>query len=190
MKQLPINEGKIPGYNKKAIKLILILIICGIIAGILLSSIFVSEANYRIEHPEEFFKPRNQPFKNNTNDSRFTDFFLENEPLTTYEIILPSTGVTIVCISTFLLIGLIAIYIKIFLTTNSRYIIGLLFFLTPLLIQSLFFLNALRSLFISVKLPEFRDALGFGFGGLGGMLVFISIFEIIGLTILLYLSSE
>jgi len=53
MKQIPIDEEKIPAYNKKAIRLILLLVICGVITGLILSSIFISETNYRIEHPEE-----------------------------------------------------------------------------------------------------------------------------------------
>jgi len=91
-----------------------------------------------------------------------------------------------------LLIGLIVIYIKIFFTTNSKYIVGLLLFLIPLFIQSIFSINTLRSLFVSSAIPYFniRESIGFGFGGLGGILIMVSIFEIIGLSILLYLSTE
>jgi hypothetical protein len=92
----------------------------------------------------------------------------------------------------FLLIGLIFVYINIFLKTSSKYIAGLLFFLTPLFIQSVFSVNTLRSLFVSSAIPYFsiRESIGFGLGGLGSFLVMVSIFEIIGLSILLYLSSE
>jgi hypothetical protein len=86
--------------------------------------------------------------------------------------------------------GLVAIYFKIFFTSKSKYVIGLLFFLIPLLIQSIFFINAMRSLFLTTKITYFGDAFGFGLGGLGGMLVLISLFEGIGLSILLYLSAE
>ena len=112
--------------------------------------------------------------------------------MTVSDIILPSAGVVIVCISTYLIFGLIIIYIKIFLKTNSKYIVGLLFFLTPLFIQSIFSVNTLRSLFVSSAIPYFhiRESIGFGLGGLGGIIVIISVFEIIGLSILLYLSSE
>ena len=83
-------------------------------------------------------------------------------------------------------------YIKIFLKSSSKYIVGLLFFLVPLFIQSIFSVNTLRSLFVSSAIPYFniRESIGFGFGGLGGILILVSIFEIIGLGILLYLSSE
>ena len=91
-----------------------------------------------------------------------------------------------------ILLKIIIVYIKIFLNTNSKYIMGLLFFLTPLFIQSIFSINTLRSLFVYPAIPYFhiRESIGFGIGGLGGILVMVSIFEIIGLSILLYLSTE
>ena len=180
MKQIPINEGKIPKSNKKAIRIIVILVVLGIITGLLLSLVFMNEANQRIEDIEN----RDRPFPKNG------DF--NTEPLTISDIIVPSIGVLIVCISTYLLLGLIIVYIKIFLNTNSKYIMGLLFFLTPLFIQSIFSINTLRSLFVYPAIPYFhiRESIGFGIGGLGGILVIVSIFEIIGLSILLYLSSE
>ena len=180
MKQIPIKEEKIPEYNKKAVRIIVFLIILGIITGILLSIAFMNEENYRIENIDH----RDRPFPKNG------DF--NPEPLTISDIITPSIGVIIVCISMYLLLGLIIVYIKIFLKTSSKYIVGLLFFLTPLFIQSIFSVNALRSLFVSAAIPYIgiRESIGFGFGGLGGILVMVSIFEIIGLSILLYLSSE
>ena len=83
-------------------------------------------------------------------------------------------------------------YFKIFLKTKSRYIVGLLFFLIPLFIYSILSINTLRSLFISPAIPymHIRESIGFGFGGLGGILVMVSVFEIMGLGILLYLSTE
>lgn len=180
MKQIPIKEEKIPEYNKKAIKMIVILVILGIITGSLLSLVFINEANLRIEDMQDRHKP----------------FYMEEditlEPLTFMDSIIPSIGVIIVCISTFLLLGLIIVYLKVFLTTNSKYIVGLLFFLIPLFIQSIFSINTLRSLFVSPAIPYFniKENFGFGFGGLGGILIMVSIFEIIGLSILLYLSAE
>jgi len=180
MNQIPIDEEKNLIYNKKAIKIILLLIICGIITGLVLSYIFIIEANQRIENIEE----RDIPFPPNP------DF--NPQSLTISDIILPSIGVIIICISAYLLIGLIIIYIKIFLKTNSKYIVGLLFFLIPLFIQSILSVNTLRSLFISPAIPymHIRESIGFGLGGLGGILVMVSVFEIIGLSILLYLSTE
>jgi hypothetical protein len=69
---------------------------------------------------------------------------------------------------------------------------GLLVFLSPLFVQSIYSVNTLRSLFVSSAIPfgGIRESIGFGFGGLGGILVIVSLFEIIGLCILLYLSNE
>lgn len=174
---LPIKEEKNIVYNKKAIKIILLLFIFGIITGLILSAIFINEANQRIDEWYNHFP--------------FGDYL---GPLKASEIILPSLGIIIFCISIFLLIGLIIVYIKIFLKTNSKYITGLLFFLAPLFIQSILLVNTLRSLFISPAIPEdfgpLQETIGFGFGGLGGIIVMVSIFEIIGLSILLYLSTE
>ncbi len=180
MNQIPINEEKNSIYNKKAIKIILLLVTLGIITGLILSAVFVNEANQRIADMEE----REMP------SPPGVDF--NPEPLTTSDIILPSLGVIIICISIYLLLGLIFIYIKIFLKTNSKYIVGLLFFLTPLFIQSVLSVNTLRSLFVSsaIPYPHIRESIGFGFGGLGGIIVIVSLFEIIGLSILLYLSAE
>lgn len=180
MIQIPKSKGEIPQFNKKAIRMIVLLIILGIITGLILSFVFVNEAHQRIQDIENRDKPN---FKKD-------DF--NAKPLSLPDIILPSIGVIIVCISTFLLLGLIIVYSKIFLATNSKYIIGLLFFLTPLFIQSIFSINTLRSLFVSSAIPymNIRKSIGFGFSGLGGIIIMVSIFEIIGLSILLYLSSE
>jgi hypothetical protein len=180
MKNIPIHEEDVSSLNKNAIKLIVLLIILGTITGIILSSLFVTEANQRIENIGGW----NQPFP--------PDADYEPEPLTISDIILPSIGVIIVCICAYFLLGLIIVYIKIFLKSSSKYIVGLLFFLTPLFVQSIFSINTLRSLFVSSAIPYFhiRESIGFGFGGLGGILVMLSIFEIVGLSILLYLSNE
>ena len=180
MEQIPILEEKNPMYNKKAIKIILFLTVCGVATGIALSYVFLIEANQRIEN----FIEIDNPFPPNA------DFY--PQPLTISDILLPSIGVIIVCISAYFLLGLIAVYIKIFLKTNSKYIVGLLFFLIPLFIQSILSINTLRSLFVSPAIPymHIRESIGFGLGGLGGILVMISVFEIIGLSILLYLSTE
>lgn len=183
--ELPIKEEKNVVYNKKAIKLILFLFVFGIITGLILSAIFVNEANQRIDEMEEMLN----------SISPYSPYIVYTLPhLTITNIILPSLGIIIFCISIFLLIGLIIVYIKIFLKTNSKYITGLLFFLAPLFIQSILLVNTLRSLFVSSAIPEeyepIRESIGFGFGGLGGIIVMVSIFEIIGLSILLYLSTE
>jgi hypothetical protein len=121
------------------------------------------------------------------------DFPFRITPLTTSEIFLPTLGVIVVCISMFLLIGLIAVYLKVFAKTKSKYIIGLLFVLVPLFIESIFLVYTLRSLFASPAIPPghgILESIGFEMGGLGQILVIVSLFESIGLGILLYISSE
>jgi len=189
MTEAPIKEEKIPIYNKKSIRLIVVLIIGGIVLGLILSSVFITEANNKIQESAdelaELFGGYIPPFIN-----------IRVTPLTTSEIILPTLGVIVVCISMFLLIGLIAVYLKVFAKTKSNYILGLFFVLFPLFIESIFLVYTLRSLFAFPALPAIppgpgiRESIGFEWGGLGQVLVVISIFESIGLSILLYLSNE
>jgi hypothetical protein len=185
----PIKEEKISTYNKKAITLIVVLIIGGTALGLLLSSIFVTEANNKIQELADelanLFGGSIPPFLN-----------VRVTPLTTSEIILPTLGVIVVCISMFLLIGLIAVYSKVFIKTKSKYIIGLFFVLLPLFIESIFLVYTLRSLYASSTIPAMPSGhgigenIGFEMGGLGQILVIVSVFESIGLCILLYLSNE
>ena len=193
MNETPIKEEKISTYNKKAIRLLVVLVIGGIVLGLILSSVFITEANNKIQEfakaLSDYFGGSIPPFMN-----------IRVTPLTTSEIILPTLGVIVVCISMFLLIGLIAVYFKVFAKTKSKYIIGLFFVLIPLFIESIFLVYTLRSLFAYPAIPAFSSpppgnrgiggALGFEMGGLGQILVFVTIFENIGLCILLYLSNE
>jgi len=181
MEQIPIKDEALPSYNKKSIGLILGLVIAGVVTGLILSTIFIQEANQRISNFNEEFGPGFPP-----------GYTFHIDPLTTEEIIFPTLGVIVVCISVFFLIGLIAVYLKVFAKTKSKYVTGLLLFLAPLLAQSIFSVNTLRSLFVSAAIPfgGIRQSIGFGFGGLGGVLVIVALFEIIGLSILLYLSNE
>gem|GEM_PF-1162351 len=172
-----------PGLNKRAIFYIISLFIIGIVAGLILSNVFINETNNIIQQiNDQFDNPFLPPGQN--------PYFQQN--LTTEQIILPTFGVVIVCISVLLLIGVIAVYFKIVLKTKSRYIIGLLIFLIPLLAETIVSISALRNLFVSAAIPyvRIRESIGFGFGGFGSVLVIVSVFEIIGLTMLLYISQE
>ena len=84
MIQIPKNQGKSPEFNKKAIRMIVILFILGILTGMILSFVFINEANQRIQDIENRDRPY---FKNG-------DF--NAEPLSLSDIILPSIGVIIV----------------------------------------------------------------------------------------------
>ena len=165
--------------NKKSIYLIIALFAIGVVVGLVLSNFFINETNELITQINE------QP----AFPGGFPYYI---QPLTADQALLPSFGVIIVCISVLLLIGVIAVYTKIVLKTKSRYIIGLLIFLVPLLAETIVSISALRTLFISAAIPylRIRDAIGFNVGGFGSVLVVVSVFEIIGLTMLLYLSQE
>jgi hypothetical protein len=186
MDEAPIKEEKISTYNKKSISLIVVLVIGGTVLGLILSSVFITEANNKIQEVAndlaDYFGGSIPPFIN-----------IRVSPLTTSEIILPTLGVIVVCISMFLLIGLIAVYFKVFTKTKSKYIIGLFFVLVPLFFESIFLVYTLRSLFASASIPPYHgigESIGFEMGGLGQILVIVSVFESIGLSILLYLSNE
>jgi hypothetical protein len=186
MNETPTIEEKIPTYNKKAIRLLVVLVIGGIVLGLILSSVFTTEANNKIQEfanaLSDYFGGSIPPFMN-----------IRVTPLTTSEIILPTLGVIVVCISMFLLIGLIAVYFKVFAKTKSKYIIGLFFVLVPLFIESIFLVYTLRSLYASPAIPPghgIQESIGFEMGGLGQILVIVTLFENIGLCILLYLSNE
>jgi hypothetical protein len=190
----PLKEEKVSTYNKKALRLVVVLIIGGIILGFILSSVFIIETNEKIQETADYITELLG------GDSIPPWINIRVTPLTTSEIILPTLGVIVVCISMFLLIGLLAVYFKVFTKTKSKYIIGLFFVLVPLFIESIFLVYALRSLFAYPAIPAFSSAppgpggiggvIGFEMGGLGQILVIVSIFESIGLSILLYLSNE
>ena len=181
MEEKKANEKESRIYNKIAIRNILILILCGVIIGLILSNFFIDEANNIVQNINPGHNPPN-----------FPDVNYIPEPLTFNEVVFPSIGVVIVCISTFLLIGLIISNVSIYLKTKSKYILGLLFFFCPLLIQSVFSINTLRSLYITPAIPfiDIQNRIGFSASGLGGIIVILTVFEIIGLSIVLYLSSE
>lgn len=190
-KLTPIQDEKITTYNKKAIQLIIVLIIGGTVLGLILSSIFIIETNDKIQETADYINSI-------LNGGTLPPWVhIRLTPLTFSEIILPTLGVIVVCISMFLLIGLIAVYFKIFTKTKSKYIIGLFFVFIPLFIESIFLVYTLHSLFTipanpTIPIPPSSPGGSFGFewGGLGQILVIVSIFESIGLCILLYLSNE
>ncbi len=97
---------------------------------------------------------------------------------------------TILCIDLLLLLCLLWIYFGIYRKTKSSFILGLNFFIGILLLKSSLSIVYLFSFFNeSIKnLPTALNVLGTsGFGVLG---FFINIFEIIAISILLYLALE
>lgn len=179
-------------YNKKAILFIVLLIVCGIICGLILSNIFLNDANERIQrfHSKDHYYCENS--NGFINETRNESYWFHKEPLVFSDVVIPTGGVIISCISLFLLLGLISNYVKIFFTSKSKYVAGLLLFLIPWLVKSFFSINMLRTLFVSPRIAELgmRQTIGFGLTGFGGMVVLLTVFEILGLSVLLYLSSE
>ncbi len=206
--------------NKKTTMIIIGLIVIGVITGLIVNSYFITEANQDISEWNkgidkwyERWENRswgNYSWENNSwgnytwgnetgntnktmyNDSNWSSFYQYLSPITYIDVIIPSVTVILLCISSYFLLALIVTYIKIYRNTQSKYVLGLLFVLIPLLTVAVFFIRVVKSLFFSSALEYSMVSvfLGFGIEGIGGMLSIISIFMIIGLGILLYLSNE
>lgn len=205
IKKLDKNETAI---NKKSIIIITILIVLGIITGLILSSFFITEANQKIDGWNESVRKWREKSSNLTdsdiNYTRSVNTSTVNDSSTnrsnsgwgfideieTINVFLPSVSVILVSINIFLLAGLIVTYVKVYKHTKSRYIIGLELMLIPWFILSLFLINILRSLFFAsaVKFDYLANIFGFGVSGLGSMIGIVAAIQIIGLSILLYLS--
>ncbi len=221
-KKLMMDDQKHGGFNKKSIMVIVVLVVIGIIIGMLTSTYFLNDANWEIKkwnkNIEEWgdkwqnFSWNNHTWDNsnysngndsdwyktgnfsssNHNNSSWMGFYQPLTPLNYHDVILPSITTILLCISSLILLALIATYIKIFKDTKSKYILGLLLVLTPLLIVSVFFIRIAKSLFFSSALEYsfINYYFGFGINGIGGMMSILSIFMILGFTLLFYLSNE
>ena len=193
--------------KKKTIAILSFLIILGLISGFILSIIFYDEANHKIDeyndNMNKWFQLWNNSLSNNSERSNsssyiydqsinnsFYDPYLKN--LTPSDVILLSICVICICIAVYIKIGIVSAYLYIFFKSKSPYIIGLILVFLPLLIISLFLLNMLRALYYSSAL-EFSilaSSLGFGVEGLAAVICIVTLIEIIGLSILFYLTNE
>ena len=108
------------------------------------------------------------------------------------DVILPSIACILLCIVSYILLALNITYIKIYLESKSKYIQGLLFVLIPWLIFSSFLIRVVKSLYFSsaVRFSYINVIFGFDISGLGTMLIILTIFEIIGVSILFIKSTE
>lgn len=218
-KEKMMNDESV-GFNKKSILLIVVLIVIGIITGLLVSYYFFIDANESIEKWNDGIEEWREKWENhswgnyswgnsswgnysnwnNTNNettsdsdnSNWTGFYQYLTPLTFNDVILPIITVILLTISAYFLFALNLIYAKIYINTKSKYILGLILVLIPLLVVSTFLIRVVKSLFFSSALEYsmISNILGFGINGLGGMLSIISVFMILGLSILLYLSNQ
>jgi hypothetical protein len=164
-----VNMPFIKEMNPKKISIlfILALIIIGLCAGIILSTLSIERANQRI---------------------------IEIDPEAEIQPTFPFLGLTLITINISLLIGLIYTHISIFRKTKSKFLIGLILFLFALLIKSLFAYISIQSLAVTTALKSITfpiiDTLGFSVTGFGGILIFYHMFEFFILIIFLYVSKE
>jgi hypothetical protein len=153
--------------KNKSILFILTLIIIGLCAGIIFSTLSIDRANQRI---------------------------IEIDPEAEIQPTLPFLGMTLITINISLLIGLLYTHISIFRKTKSRFLIGLILFLSALLIKSLFAYVSIQSLAITTALENIIspiiETLDFSVTGFGGILILYHIFEFFVLSIFLYVSKE
>jgi uncharacterized membrane protein (DUF485 family) len=102
-----------------------------------------------------------------------------------------TTSMIINCVDLILLIGILWIYLDSYRKTKSSFMLGLTFFIGVLFTRSLVSLVTIHSLFIEYvqAIPLLTKAFVIG-GGFGTFSFFLNIFEIIAISILLYLSME
>lgn len=141
----------------KAIALVIILLIVGTIIGFALSYASLKKG-------KELAEKRGHPFEN----SRLVRIFVFRYMASTI----------IISINILLLLGLLWVYMNTYAKTKSSFMLGLLFFIGVLFIQSLLSLPILHTLF------------GYTPYGLGPFGVLPHLFETLALVILLVLSLE
>lgn len=102
-----------------------------------------------------------------------------------------TTSMIINCVDLILLIGILWIYLDSYRKTKSSFMLGLTFFIGVLFTRSLVSLVTIHSLFIEYvrAIPILTKAFVIG-GGFGTFSFFLNIFEIIAISILLYLSMD
>ena len=182
--------------KKKTIVMLAILIILGLITGLILSNFFIKEANQKIdkynENIRKWYQKGNNSSSINNESAGNSHFNIYLKHLNFFDVIMLSLGIINICMTIFLLTGIILTYLKIFFKSKSPYIIGLIFVFIPLLIILLFLLNTLHALYFSSALHYsiLGSALGFGVEGLGAIISIVSFIMTIGFCILFYLSNE
>jgi len=143
--------------KSKAFALIFVLILIGAVMGITMSYISLKKG-------KEIAEERGHPFEN----KRMAKLFALRY----------TTSVVVISINVMLLIGLLWVYIDTYSKTNSSFMLGLIFFISVLLIQSL------------LSLPLIHILFGYTQYGLGPFGVIPYLFETIALIILMVLSME
>jgi hypothetical protein len=167
MKELPYKNTISPKI--KSLIVIASLIFIGIIVGVIFSTIgfhsvtnAIKESGYQITDAQE---------------RRFSFVY--------------TASMIINCVDIILLIGILWIYLDSYRKTKSGFMLGLTFFIGVLFTRSLVTLITIHSLFIEFvrAIPILTKTFVIG-GGFGTLSFFLNIFEIIAVSILLYLSME
>jgi len=157
----------------KSLILILSLLLLGLIIGIIISTL---SSSYVLEQIES--RPLKEPGFDLTEE-------IKSQIVSSYTII-----TTILCINITLLFGLLCVYLRTYRRTKSRYLVGFSLFIGVLLAKSIAFLAASTPL-----LSEYARAAPGYIGVMKGSIfgpfaIYFTIFEIIAMCILLYLSTE
>jgi len=140
----------------KAFALIVVLILIGTLMGVTMSYISLKKGKEIAE--------KNHPF--------------ENKGMARAFVLRYASSIVVISINVMLLIGLLWIYIDTYSKTGSSFMLGLVFFIGVLLIQSL------------LSLPLIHILFGYTQYGLGPFGVIPYLFETMALVILMVLSME
>jgi competence protein ComGC len=155
MSDIPYTKEINP--KTKAIGMIIVLLVVGLIVGLIISTASVTYASTRIQQ---------------SGRQNLQRWFNAQQP-DMYKL-----GTSIICMNIFLLLGLLSVYIRVFQTTKSSFMLGLLLFIGVLFVQSI------------LSLPILHAALGFIDYDIGLLGILANMFETLALVILLYLSME
>ncbi len=158
----------------RSIVFIVLLLIFGIIIGQIISYVSSPHLLENIEGPKDHHVP---PF-NLTDDQK-------------QEIIRGYTNVSmILCSEIMLLMGLIYVYMQTYRKTKSRYLIGFILFVGTFFVKSVSYFLAITPLF-SDPIRQAPVAIGPLFRGFFGPFgIYFTIFEIIAICILIFISRE
>jgi hypothetical protein len=164
-----VNIPIIKEMDPKSISILflIILIVIGLLVGVVLSAGSINLANQRVK---------------------------EIDPEAEVDPVYPFLGITIITINIFILCGLIYTHILIFKKTKSKFLIGLILFLSALLIKSLFAYASIQLLAIATELKYSNVAivenLTFSITGFAGIILLYHMFEFFVVSIFFYVSRE
>ena len=166
MKDVPLNKKISP--RGKAVIVLVGLFFIGIVVGILFAQVGIGEAKGILQDLGVRLT--------GVQDRQFSNIY--------------TTVIVVLVIDLILLIGLLWIYLDTYRKTKSSFMLGLTLFISVLFIKGLLSLLIVHALFTKYlrAFPVIRELAGDS--GIGSFSFLISIFEIIAISILLYISME